>query len=75
MITLTLPILGTTLGEILRDRGFDVLICFDDLTKHAKSYRQISLILGKVPSRDAFPADIFNIHSSVLERCGRLNNR
>jgi len=74
MITLTLPILGTTLGEILRDRGFDVLICFDDLTKHAKSYRQISLILGKVPSRDAFPADIFNIHSSILERCGRLNN-
>lgn len=74
MITLTLPILGTTLGEILRDRGFDVLICFDDLTKHAKSYRQISLILGKVPSRDAFPADIFNIHSTILERCGRLNN-
>lgn len=74
MITLTLPILGTTLGEILRDRGFDVLICLDDLTKHAKSYRQISLIVGKVPSRDAFPADIFNIHSSILERCGRLNN-
>lgn len=74
MITLTLGILGTTLGEILRDRGFDVLICLDDLTKHAKSYRQISLILGKVPSRDAFPADIFNIHSSILERCGRLNN-
>lgn len=74
MITFTLPILGTTFAEQLRDRGFDVLICFDDLSKHAKSYRQISLILGKVPSRDAFPADIFNIHSSILERCGRLNS-
>jgi len=73
MITLTLPLLGITFAEQLRDRGFDVLLCFDDLSKHAKSYRQISLILGKVPSRDAFPADIFNIHSSILERCGRLN--
>jgi F-type H+-transporting ATPase subunit alpha len=51
----------------------DSVIGFDDLSKHSKSYRQISLILGKIPSRDAFPADIFNIHSSLLERCGKLS--
>jgi F-type H+-transporting ATPase subunit alpha len=67
-----LPLIGVSIGERLRDRGLDCCICFDDLSKHSKSYRQISLILGKIPSRDAFPADIFNIHSSVLERCGRV---
>ena len=49
-----------------------LILCFDDLSKHSKCYRQISLILAKIPSRDAFPADIFNIHSSLLERCGKL---
>jgi len=44
----------------------------DDFSKHSKSYRQISLILAKIPSRDAFPSDIFNIHASILERCGKL---
>ena len=74
MITFTLPLLGISFAEQLRDRGFEIIICFDDLSKHAKSYRQISLLLGKIPSRDAYPADIFNIHSSILERCGRLNS-
>jgi F-type H+-transporting ATPase subunit alpha len=64
--------LGITIGERLRDRGFDSLICFDDLSKHAKCYRQVSLLLGRVPSRDAYSADVFNIHSSLLERSGRL---
>jgi F0F1-type ATP synthase alpha subunit len=66
-------LVGISIIERLRDRGFDCCICFDDLSKHAKSYRQISLILAKIPCRDAFPADIFNIHSSLLERCGKLN--
>jgi len=64
--------LGITVGERLRDRGFDSLICFDDLSKHAKCYRQVSLLLGRVPSRDAYSSDVFNIHSSLLERSGRL---
>lgn len=64
--------LGMTICERLRDRSFDSLICFDDLSKHAKCYRQVSLLLGRVPSRDAYSADVFNIHSSLLERSGRL---
>jgi F0F1-type ATP synthase alpha subunit len=64
--------IGISIVERLKDRSYDSCICFDDLSKHSKSYRQISLILGKIPSRDAFPADTFNIHSSLLERCGKL---
>jgi len=64
--------LGITICERLRDRSFDSLICFDDLSKHAKCYRQVSLLLGRVPSRDAYSSDVFNIHSSLLERSGRL---
>ena len=56
----------------LRDRGFDTIIRFDDSSKHSKSYRQISLILAKIPSRDASPSDISNIHASISERCGKL---
>lgn len=67
-----IPLIGISLSERLRDRGIDSVISFDDFSKHSKSYRQISLILGKIPSRDAYPADIFNIHSSLLERCGKL---
>jgi F-type H+-transporting ATPase subunit alpha len=67
-----IALIGISIAERLRDRGFDSCICFDDLSKHSKCYRQISLILAKIPSRDAFPADIFNIHSSLLERCGKL---
>jgi F0F1-type ATP synthase alpha subunit len=67
-----ISLIGISIIERLRDRLFNCNICFDDFSKHSKSYRQISLILGKIPSRDAFPADIFNIHSSILERCGKL---
>jgi hypothetical protein len=73
LLNFLIPFVGITICERLRDRGYDSIICFDDLSKHSKSYRQISLILGKIPSRDAFPADIFNIHSSLLERCGKLS--
>jgi len=73
LLNFLIPLVGISICERLRDRGFDSIICFDDLSKHSKSYRQISLILGKIPSRDAFPADIFNIHSSLLERCGKLS--
>ncbi len=73
-ISYLLPIIGIIIAEFLSFISFDVLISFDDLSKHSKSYRQIKLILGSVPSRDAFPSDIFNIHSSLLERCGILNN-
>jgi hypothetical protein len=69
-----IAMIGISVIERLRDRGIDGGICFDDLTKHSKAYRQISLILGKIPSRDAFPSDIFNVHSSLLERCGKLNH-
>jgi len=72
LLSYSLPLIGISIAERLRDRGFDSAICFDDLSKHSKSYRQISLILAKIPSRDAFPADIFNIHASILERCGKL---
>ena len=68
-----IPLIGISISERIRDKGMDVAICFDDLSKHSRSYRQISLILGKIPARDAFPADIFNIHASLLERCGKLN--
>ncbi len=67
-----IPLIGISIGERLRDRGLDTILCFDDLSKHSKSYRQISLILAKIPSRDAFPSDIFNCHSTILERCGKL---
>jgi F0F1-type ATP synthase alpha subunit len=63
-----IPLIGITIAERLRDRGFDCCICFDDLSKHSRSYRQISLLQNKIPSRDAYPSDIFNIHSSLLER-------
>ena len=62
--------IGIALCERIRDRGFDSAICFDDLSKHSRAYRQISLIQNKIPSRDAFPSDIFNVHSSLLERGG-----
>ena len=72
LLSFIIPFIGVNVSERLRDRGFDVCLCFDDLSKHSKSYRQIALITGKIPSRDAFPADIFNVHSSLLERGGKL---
>lgn len=68
LLSFMIPLIGVTIAERLRDRGFDCCICFDDLSKHSRSYRQISLLQNKIPSRDAYPSDIFNIHSSLLER-------
>lgn len=63
-----IPILGISISESMRNRGYDVLVSYDDLSKHSKSYRQIALIMNSIPGRDAFPSDIFNVHSSLLER-------
>ncbi len=68
----TLPLIGISIAERLRDRGFDTIIRFDDSSKHPKSYRQISSIPAKKPSRDASPSDISNIHASISERRGKL---
>ena len=72
LLSYTLPLLGISIAERLRDRGFDTIIPFDDSPKHSKSYRQISSIPAKIPSRDASPSDIPNIHASILERGGKL---
>jgi F-type H+/Na+-transporting ATPase subunit alpha len=62
------PYTGCAMGEYFRDRGEDALIIYDDLTKHAWSYRQISLLLRRPPGREAYPGDIFYLHSRLLER-------
>ena len=67
------PYSGCTMGEYFRDRGEDALIIYDDLSKHAVAYRQISLLLKRPPGREAFPGDIFYLHSRLLERAARVN--
>ncbi|MCK4870867.1 MAG: F0F1 ATP synthase subunit alpha [Gammaproteobacteria bacterium] len=67
------PYAGCTMGEYFRDKGEDALIIYDDLTKHAWAYRQISLLLRRPPGREAYPGDIFYLHSRLLERAARLN--
>jgi len=67
------PYTACTLGEYFMRRGRDVLLVFDDLTKHAWIYRQLSLLLERAPGREAYPGDIFYIHSQLLERAGHLN--
>lgn len=64
---------GCTMGEYFRDRGEDALIIYDDLTKHAWAYRQISLLLRRPPGREAYPGDIFYLHSRLLERAACVN--
>ena len=64
---------GCSMGEYFRDRGEDALIIYDDLTKHAWAYRQISLLLRRPPGREAYPGDIFYLHSRLLERASRVN--
>lgn len=64
---------GCAMGEYFRDRGQDALIIYDDLTKHAWAYRQISLLLRRPPGREAYPGDIFYLHSRLLERASRVN--
>ncbi|GHW03012.1 ATP synthase subunit alpha [candidate division SR1 bacterium] len=67
------PYVGCRIGEYFRDRGQDVLIAYDDLSKHAIAYREISLLLHRPPAREAYPGDIFYLHSRLLERAGQLN--
>ncbi|NBV28296.1 F0F1 ATP synthase subunit alpha [bacterium] len=67
------PYAGCAMGEFFRDRGEDALIIYDDLTKHAWAYRQISLLLRRPPGREAYPGDIFYLHSRLLERAARVN--
>ena len=67
------PYAGCAMGEYFRDRGEDALIIYDDLSKQAVAYRQISLLLRRPPGREAFPGDVFYLHSRLLERAARVN--
>jgi F-type H+-transporting ATPase subunit alpha len=67
------PYSGCAMGEYFRDRGEDALIIYDDLTKQAWAYRQISLLLRRPPGREAYPGDVFYLHSRLLERASRIN--
>jgi F-type H+-transporting ATPase subunit alpha len=68
------PYSGCAMGEYFRDKGGHAVIMYDDLYKHAVAYRQVSLLLRRPPGREAFPGDIFNIHSKLLERAAKLND-
>jgi F-type H+-transporting ATPase subunit alpha len=67
------PYAGCTMGEYFRDRGEDAMIVYDDLSKQAVAYRQISLLLRRPPGREAYPGDVFYLHSRLLERAARVN--
>ena len=67
------PYAGCSMGEYFRDKGEDALIIYDDLTKQAWAYRQISLLLRRPPGREAYPGDVFYLHSRLLERASRVN--
>ena len=69
------PYSATTMGEYFMDKGKDVLIVYDDLTKHAWAYRQLSLVLRRPAGREAYPGDVFYLHSRLLERASRLNSK
>jgi F-type H+-transporting ATPase subunit alpha len=68
------PYAGCTMGEYFRDRGEDALIVYDDLSKQAVAYRQVSLLLKRPPGREAYPGDVFYLHSRLLERAARVNS-
>ncbi|MDM7998215.1 MAG: F0F1 ATP synthase subunit alpha [Acidobacteriota bacterium] len=67
------PYSGCTIGEYFRDRGRHALVIYDDLTKHAAAYREISLLLRRPPGREAYPGDVFYLHSRLLERASKMN--
>jgi len=67
------PYAGCTMGEYFRDKGEDALIVYDDLTKQAWAYRQVSLLLKRPPGREAYPGDVFYLHSRLLERSSKIN--
>jgi len=68
------PYTGCTMGEYFRDNGMHALIIYDDLSKHAVAYRQMSLLLRRPPGREAYPGDVFYLHSRLLERAAKLND-
>ena len=68
------PYTGCTMGEFFRDRGEHAVIFYDDLTKHAQAYRELSLLLRRPPGREAYPGDVFYVHSRLLERACKLND-
>jgi len=68
------PFAGCAMGEYFRDRGKHVLCVYDDLSKHAAAYREISLLLRRPPGREAYPGDVFYLHSRLLERAAKLND-
>ena len=68
------PYAGVTLGEFFRDSGRHVVVIYDDLSKHAQAYRQVSLLLRRPPGREAYPGDIFYLHSRLLERASKLSD-
>jgi F-type H+-transporting ATPase subunit alpha len=69
------PYTGCTIGEYFRDNGMHALVVYDDLTKHAIAYRQISLLLRRPPGREAYPGDVFYLHSRLLERAAKLSDK
>ncbi|MCX5737824.1 MAG: F0F1 ATP synthase subunit alpha, partial [Proteobacteria bacterium] len=69
------PYAGCTMGEWFRDNGKHALVVYDDLSKHAVAYRQISLLLRRPPGREAYPGDVFNLHSRLLERAAKMNDK
>ncbi len=69
------PFAGTTIGEEFMEQGKDVLIIYDDLTRHAWAYRTMSLLLRRPPGREAYPGDVFYLHSRLLERSAKLNDK
>ncbi len=68
------PYSGCAMGEWFMDQGMDALIVFDDLSKHAVAYRQVSLVLQRPSGREAYPGDVFYLHSRLLERSARLSD-
>ena len=69
------PFVGCTIAEYFRDNGMHALIVYDDLSKHADAYRQLSLLLKRPPGREAYPGDVFYLHSRLLERAAKLNDQ
>ncbi|MBO0684373.1 MAG: F0F1 ATP synthase subunit alpha [Candidatus Dormibacteraeota bacterium] len=73
-LTYLAPYAGCAMGEYFRDRGDEALVCYDDLTKHAWAYREMSLTLRRPPGREAYPGDVFYLHSRLLERAAKMND-
>src|SRR5437879_9778299 len=69
------PYTGCAMGEYFRDNGQHALLVYDDLSKHAVAYRQLSLLLRRPPGREAFPGDVFYLHSRLLERAAKLSDK